>query len=115
MSAQRASDYIIRLEDFQEAQSLMLEAEERMPDVFKMMTYNSDSDVIDECHNFMWQTFARTKAPVSHELLVRWLLRRAPTYQVQSIIDGMIASGLIKVVSIGDKGRNLYAPAPRTD
>jgi hypothetical protein len=116
MSAQRSSSYLITRDDFREAADLFTQAEESMPDVFKAMRYNSDSNVIDEAYHYVFKQHAKLGQPVSEHMIVRFLSERMPSHNVPAVLKIMVDAGLIKVASVGTgfSGRNAYSPVPRS-
>ena len=116
MSACRAPDYVIRLEDYQRAMDFFLEAEATMPEVFKAMRYNSDSNVIDEAFNFVYTLYVKDKKPISEHRIIRFLSERMPSHQIQKVLEVMVQSGVLKVAGVGTGlgGRNSYEPVARS-
>lgn len=114
-SAARSSEHVLRVEDFQAAQDLFLETESYMPDVFKSMRYNSDSNVIDEVYAYTYQTYMKEGKGVSEHRIVQFISERAPSYSVMKILQLMIDSRILLIDSVGGGvgGRNSYKPAPR--
>ena len=115
LSAARSNEYIIRMEDYQEALDMLLEAETYMPDIFKSMTYNSDTNVIDETFSFLWQAYSKEGKGISEHRIIHFISQRAPSYSVEKILNIMIQSGIITVDSIGTGlgGRNTFKPTPK--
>ena len=116
MSAQRSSSYLITREDYRDALDLFTEAEASMPEVFKAMRYNSDSNVIDEAYHYVFKLYAKTNTPVSEHLIVRFLSERMPSHNVPNVLRIMVEAGMLAVASVGTGlgGRNAYKPVPRT-
>lgn len=113
-SAARSSDLVIRMQDYQEAMNLMLETESFMPDVFKSMKYNSDSNVMDEVYSWVWQTYAKTGKGLPEHLITRFIAERAPSYAVDKIFRVMIASQFLVESEISSNGgRPVWKPAPK--
>ena len=115
-SCARSNELIVRIEDYQQAMDLFLETEATMPDVFKSMKHGSDSNVIDETYNFVWQYYVKSSNKLMPEaLIIRFIAERAPSYAVTKILDVMVSSNMLSVGNIaGDGGRPMYRPAPRT-
>lgn len=114
-SAARASDHVIRVIDFQKAQDLLLETEALMPDVFKSMKYNSDSNIIDETYAFIWQAYSKEKKGISEHRIIHFISERAPSYSVMKVLQIMIDSRIILMDDVvgGAGGRASYKPVPR--
>jgi hypothetical protein len=115
MSAARSNDQVLRVVDYQNAMDLLLETEHLMPEVFKAIKYNSDSNVIDEAYAFIWQAFSREGKAISEHRINRFLSERAPAYAVEKILKTMVSSRIIVVDGVGggDGGMNTYRPTPR--
>lgn len=85
----------VTLSDFERAKTWLLDAEERMPDVFREMLQRSDIQVIDELHFYLWKIWAKTKKPIHQARLFDFLKNRVPSEKVQRIIDIMIKANII--------------------
>lgn len=114
MSAARGEDMVLRMIDYQRAMEFFIEAEASMPDVFKAMKYNSDTNVIDECYNFVWTAFAKEQKAVPEHRIIHFLSQRAPTHSITKILETMVQAGILDLASIGERGRNTYKPAPKS-
>lgn len=114
MSASRSSDMVIMVEDYQAALEALLEAEAVMPDVFKAMRYNSDSNVIDETHAYVWQLFAKAQKPVYEHQVMHFMSQRMPGHNVGNVLKLMVDSGVLEIASLDDRGRATYRPAPKS-
>lgn len=115
-SAARSSEHVVRVIDYQAAQDLLLQTESFMPDVFKSMKYNSDSNVIDEAYAFVWQLYAKEKKGIAEHRIVRFISERSPSYSVMKVLQLMLDSRVLLVDEIagGVGGRDSYKPAPRS-
>lgn len=113
-SVSRSSEMVVRMEDYNAARELFLETESRMPDVFKAMRYNSDSGVIEETYNFIWQQYATRANGVPEHVVIRFIAERTPSYNVAKIFDVMRSANIITIANIaGEGGRPAWRPAPR--
>lgn len=90
-----SGELIIRDLDVQRALAWLLEAEARMPDVFREMLGKSDSQVIDELHYMVMQVWARTKKPVGTGLLWEFLRQRVPSEKIEKILITAERSGAL--------------------
>lgn len=115
MACQRGGDYTVRLEDYQAAMDLLLEAEMYMPDVFKEMKGTQESSIMDECYAFIYADFAKTGAPMQEHRIVHFLSQRLPIHTVIRTLELMQQANMIQVAAIGDKGRNTYRPSPKVN
>jgi hypothetical protein len=83
----RGNDLCIRLADAQRAQDWLLEAELRMPDIFREMAGTSDKAIIDDLHDFAWRIYARTQKPIHESLVIRFLSGKVPSDKVLRVLD----------------------------
>lgn len=113
LSASRSSEMILRKEDFFAAMDLLIDTEAQMPEVFKAIKYNSDSNVIDEVYAYVWQAYMKEKKPVSVHRIYRFIAERAPSYAVEHILTSMVKSRMLIVEAVGSEGMHLYRPAPK--
>ena len=115
MSAARANDYVLRVEDYQHAMDFFLEAEGHMADVFKAVRSGADINVIDEAYNFVYTIYIKEKAPVPEHRIIRFLSERMPSHSVAKVLEVMCQSGMLEVASVGTAlgGRNSYKPAAK--
>lgn len=112
-SASRASDYVVRIEDYQSAMDLLLEAEQFMPDVFLTMR-GGDSNVIDEAFNFVFTAFQKENGkPISHQRIVSFISQRVPSHSVLKVLEVMVGNGMLEIAAMGANGMNSYRPRAR--
>lgn len=113
-SVSRSSELIVRMEDFQAARQFFLDTEMRMPDVFKAMRYNSDSGIIEEAYNFIWQQFTVRGNGVPEHIIIRFISERTPSYNVMKIFEIMRITNTITMANIaGEGGKPTWKPTPR--
>lgn len=114
-SAGRSNEMVIRIEDYQAAMDMFLEAEAYMPDVFRSMkAIGSDSNTMDECWQYVYTTFHKEGKGVAEHRIINFLRERVPSYAVAKVLDVMVQAGLLKITDIaGPGGRPLYGPAPK--
>jgi hypothetical protein len=81
----------VDLADFERAKKWLLDAEKRMPDIFKAMGQRSDSQLIKDLHlevYQIWASVARDKRkPVSNEKVIEFLSGRLPSERVEKVLD----------------------------
>lgn len=94
-SLSRTNELRIELIDVQRAQEWLLDAEARMPDIFREMAGTSDKAVIDDLHDFCWRLYARNKKPVHESLIMRFLSGKVPADKVMRIVDLAERSSII--------------------
>lgn len=116
MSAARASDYVIRVIDYQRAMDMLLEAELTMPDVFKAMRYNSDANVYDETYAFVYNAFMKENEGIPEHRIIYFIGQRAPAHSITKVLEAMVQGGMLIIANIaGPGGRPTYKPAPKSD
>lgn len=86
-SIARSSDLVITMEDISRAKSWLLDAEDRMPDIFRDMAGKSDMQVIQDLHDFMWRMFARDKKPIHVARIISFLSSKVPADKVMRVLD----------------------------
>lgn len=95
-------ELVIRLEDIHRAREWLLEAEGKMPDVFREMKLKSDVETIKELHFACWQQFTNSKhKPIHSEFIYSFLSDRAPSEKIDKIIDTAVKSGYLEVFAPG--------------
>lgn len=115
-SVSRSSEMIIRMEDYQRAQDMLLEAEALMPDVFKAMRSNSDANVYDEVFNYVYTLFLKEGKAIAEHRIIHFIGQRMPNHSITRTLEHMVHSNLLRVESMGGiGGRNMYAPTPRAE
>jgi len=101
ISAAKRNDLTITMEDMQEAEVILLEAERTMPEIFREMTSGGQSAILEELFSFVMELYAPKKKPVPERKIVHFLSIRAPAHQIQFLIDTSIRSGMFKVMDLG--------------
>lgn len=113
-SIARSLEKVIRLIDVERALGWLIEAERRMPDIFRAMVGRSDRDVIDELHMYLMALFQRDKKKVPGEALRRFLLERVPHEKVETIIAAAERANIIaRVASASAADSDNWIPRPR--
>lgn len=112
-SASRSSELVIRLEDYQAAMDLFLETEAFMPDIFKAMRTSPDSNVIDECFNYVWMLYAKDGKPIAEHRVIHFLQQRVPSHSVGKMLEVMIQAKMLETVGVVERGRAMFKPTPR--
>lgn len=116
MSVARASDYVIRMIDYQRAMDMLLEAEQTMPDVFKAMRYNSDANVYDETYAYVYNAFMKEGEAIPEHRIIYFIGQRAPGHAVTKILEVMVSGGMLIIANVsGPGGRPTYKPAAKAD
>lgn len=101
----------VKLEDFELARDLLIEAEEVMPEIFKEMSTSQDATEINEIHEFMFNYCRRLKKDsIPQHTLVHFMVQRVPVSRITYFIDMMLTSNLMKVEGANKPGQNNFVP-----
>jgi hypothetical protein len=109
-SLSRHSALCIELPDVQRAQSWLLEAENKMPDIFREMAGQSDKAVIDDLYDVLWRLFIGNKKPIHESVIIRFLSGKVPSEKVMRVLQIALSSNVIEKVPNMD---NYYKPGMR--
>lgn len=112
----RSNDMVIRMDDYQAAMDMFLEAESYMGDVFRAMkSIGSDSNVIDECYTFVYQLYHKENKAVPEHRIVQFLAQRIPAHSVAKVLEIMVNSRILEIDGFGvaPGGKHTYKPAPK--
>jgi hypothetical protein len=82
----RTGEMIIQSEDTRRALGWMLEAEKRMPSIFRAMTGKSDSQILEELHFYITSEYRKTKKPVEGKFVYEFLSYRATSDKINGLI-----------------------------
>lgn len=108
----RTGELVIMQQDFDRALGLLLEAEAKIPDIFRAMVGRSDVMVVQELHLQMYQLYANQPAgkrkSIPASMLWRFLGMRMPSEKIQSIVDLALRSDIIAQAADGG-----YVPRPK--
>lgn len=108
-AASRSNDLQVELEDYQRAMDWMLEAEDKMPDIFRDMAGKSDKQVMDDLYDYLWRFYVRShQQPVHESRLYHFLSNKVPGEKVQRVLDLCVKTGLVE-----DLGSGMYRPGVR--
>lgn len=106
----RSGEAIITINDLDRAKSWLLEAEQRMPDLFRDMAGKSDSAVMSDLHIYIQRYNVIKKKGMPSSFIWKFLGEKVPSEKIERIIDTMTKSDMIKVGA--DLG---YIARPRYD
>lgn len=111
-SLSRGNDLRITMEDLSRARDWLLEAEVKMPDVFREMAGRSDGQVIQELHFFMFALWAKTQKPVHESAIYNFLRTQLPSERIPRVLEVAERSNIIARVA-GTKDQ--YIPRPKNE
>jgi len=107
-SISRSDELVITLDDFDRAREWLLQAEHSMPDIFREMTQRSDTQIIQELHQFAWRMYAKEQKPLDESRLVHFLQSRLPSEKVLRVLDIAERSNFL----LREAGTKLWRPRP---
>lgn len=91
----RTGALVISESDVTRALSWLLNAESRMPDVFREMVGKSDTQVIDELHYMMIQVQGKTRGGLKTAMIWEFMRQRVPSEKIDKILAAAERSGVI--------------------
>lgn len=109
-SVSRASDLVVRLEDYQRALDWLTEAEEFMPDIFKAMGGGGDSAILEDTWHYLWSMWARDRKPIAESHILAFISDRAPAHSVEKIFQILEKTGKIKQGGVDGLMRPIWTP-----
>lgn len=116
MSVSRASDYVIRMSDYQNALDLLFDTEAYMPEIFKAMRHSASVNGYDETYAFVYNAYVKEGEPIAEHRIIYFISQRVPDYSVTKTLENMVAGGMLLIADIsGPGGRPRYKPASRSD
>lgn len=106
ISASRRDTMKIEIDDFEEARAYLEDAEEQMPDIFKVGG-GGDSKAIDDAWFFIYTTNLKSGGKgVSEARLYAWLSQKIPAFTVPRVIEAMEKGGTIQLMEVN--GQKVY-------
>lgn len=108
-SAARNDELSITLEDFELARDWLMDAESRMPDIFKAMRADGDAKAVREVWYECWMEYnKRGQKPVPESVLIEFLQSRVASHAVERIIDLMVKAKIF--IREYESGASVYRP-----
>lgn len=99
-SASRSPELIVTLEDFERAQHWLIEAEKRMPDVFRAMGQKGDMQIIADLHLHLYRLWSskaiNLRQPIPEKEVYKFLHTRVPSEKIARLIEVAEKTGYIK-------------------
>jgi hypothetical protein len=91
---------VVTLEDFNRGKSWLLEAEKTMPDVFRAMSQKSDTQLLQDCHYWLYTRYNRTaradRRPVAEREIASWFEDKTTHDKIQSFVVAMEKTGRMR-------------------
>ncbi|RMD52346.1 DUF3987 domain-containing protein [Candidatus Parcubacteria bacterium] len=98
LSISRSDELLIRIEDFQTAYDMLIEAEHYMPDIFKAMTQGGPGKIMEEAWFYLFTIYSKEKKPILRHRLIQFLQERVPVHNIETTIKTMIDAKIIESV-----------------
>ncbi len=90
----------VTLADFRRAQRWLFEAEITMPDVFRAMAQKSDSQLLQDCHHWLYVRYSRVdvgkRVSIPETEIGTWLENKVPHEKIPSLISALEKTGRIR-------------------
>lgn len=99
-SASRGSDLRVSLSDYQTALDWLLEAEALIPDIFRSYGVSAEGRVMEDAWYYVFKNYSKNQRPTPHHHLMHFLKDRAPSHTIPKIIDIMVQSHMLKIVTV---------------
>jgi hypothetical protein len=110
-SMSRDNDLVIELEDAQFVHQMLLETEDRMPEVFKEMTASGDKRHIVEIHRHVFRHITKNKTDcISEEELVRYIQGKVDVHKARYFLESLVGSGRLKIKGANNAGYRHFIP-----
>lgn len=104
----------VNMEDYERAKEHLLDAERRMPEIFKDMAAGPDTQTIADLVYQVKILFAKTGKQVHEARLVDFLHSRVPAHKVLDIIATAVRADMLECFA-NTNGTKTYAPKVRSD
>lgn len=98
----RSNTLLLTKDDFNRALGWMIEIEQSMPEIFKAGATNVDGKAMDELVHYI-KMLDLTGLGINEQKCVDFLRKQVPAHSVMRVLDVMVGSGLIRVVSTNPK------------
>ena len=90
----------VTLKDFQRAQKWLFEAEETMPDVFRAMAQKSDTQILQDCHYWLYVKYSRVdrnkRKAIPEREIASWFEDKTTHDKIQSFVIAMEKTGRMR-------------------
>lgn len=93
--------------------NLLTSAEETLPQAFDAMGGDSDSTILEEAFNFVFQTYLKTKKPIKESVIVAFLMKKVQAHRIRAIIETLVASGHLATEGVMPQGMRQFLPGSR--
>lgn len=111
-AASAGHELLVTLKDIQRAKTWLLEAEERMPDIFRSMVQKSDNQVLEDMHYTLYGIYisqpVNSRKPLKEEEVWNYLKIHVESSKIKPLIELAEKSGLLQRASFP----NEWIPAP---
>ena len=99
-SVARSPELIVNVGDFERAKDWLINAEERMPDIFRAMGQRSDTQILTDLHFHMYRRWSSVvlseRKPLPTSVMYQFLESRVPSEKIRNLLDVAEKSGYIR-------------------
>lgn len=114
-AASQGCPFEVTPDDLDRARGWMLDAEERMPDIFREMAGKNDSQAIKDLHFALWKRWTVKPTPIHEDLIHEFLGSRVPVEKISRLIELAERMRVIMLDPPGKVpvvGQRTYRPRP---
>lgn len=102
----------VTLSDFERGKTWLLDAETRMPDVFRAMVLKSDIELARDCHYYLYVTYSKLdrkgRGPLPESEAYKFLENKATSDRIPGVLTMMEKVGRIRRTTLGGIIPNPY-------
>lgn len=106
-SVDRSNNLKLEVEDFNKAMGWLLEAEAKMPFIFKVGSIAPDSRIMDEVIHFV----RHQKGAVAEYLVINFMRERTSAMTVRPMLETMVASRMLTIAHVDRNGLRQFTVA----
>lgn len=112
-SAMEGPSRIISLDNYAEALDWLIEVEQFIPDIFRVMASGGDQEVVRETWHFAFTLYAKDKKPISEQRIISFLMERTASHNVIRLLDLMERTGVFRSEILQGVGKAFIPAAPK--
>jgi hypothetical protein len=114
ISLSHRNELVITVQDFDEALSMLMEAEHYMSGIFKAMSTGGDQ-AIEDTYQWLVHNFKSTGKPMMELEIIQFMKDRMPVHAITKAFEIMERGQMIKLAKGGAvKSMNEWVPVPRS-
>ena len=115
VSVSRTNEMFVSTEDLMKAKTMLMHAEDLMPQIFKEMVVSQDASEIEEIHRFLFAYCRRmeVESVPEHDLL-HYMSKTIPVNKIDYFLKTLQSAGLMKCEGLNAPGSRKYRPLAKT-